>query len=153
GADDVGVALGIGADLASPLVAVALVVRGLALALAADAVEDRLPHAIRVIQPPQPDIDELHAVLVADLLPQIIGPLAAQELVAELIHPRLDLGGGADMDQFLQRHLADDGADAAGDARAEDLAGPLRRADGADELVNALFIGDAPADVAIDDQH
>src|SRR5207247_7914814 len=121
GADDVGVALGIGADLASPLVAVALVVRGFALALAADTVEDRLPHAIRVIQPPQPHVHELDAVLVADLLPQIIGPLAAQELVAELIHPRLDIGRGADVDELLQRHLADDRADAAGDPRAEDL--------------------------------
>src|ERR1700682_5656706 len=45
-AHDLGIALGGGANLAGPLLAVALVVSGLALALAADALEDRRPHAV-----------------------------------------------------------------------------------------------------------
>src|SRR5690242_6573401 len=84
--NDRSVALGIGSDLASPLVAVALVVGGLALALAADAIEDRLPHAVGVVQPPQANIHKLDAVLVAHLLPQIVAARPTQELVAEPAH-------------------------------------------------------------------
>ena len=78
------------------------------------------------------------------LVPQLLAlPVHAPHLVVAVA----DLVGA---DEVVQLHLADGGAELAGEALAEDGLGALDAAHPADEAVHAAGVGDAPADVGVD---
>src|SRR5262249_53384556 len=131
--------------------ALALVVRRLPLALAADALVDGVVDFRRVVDAAQADVHDLDAVVGPGPVAQCPQEPVAQ-LLALLVHAP-DVGGdelGAD--QVLHRPPGDFDAEVAADALGQARPGAVRRADGAVEAVDAVGVGDAPADVGVDGQ-
>ena len=70
-----------------------------------------------------------------------------EQALAELAHAFLGLWGRDNADEIFQSHVADLRAEAAADLLAENRFRALGCADGANEFVHSLLIGNAPANI------
>ena len=134
--------------------ALALIVGHLPSAFAANAGENGVAHFRRMTRPPQPNVHNVNAVHFARQNIEAAGMMRAlanipEQPVAKSFHPGMGFFGRDNAHQIVHFHVANLGADAAGDLRPKNFLSAFRSAQRSNELSHPVGAANPPADIGV----